>query len=368
MIKLYDECFKHSAFCIGGLPFHGVTLKEASMIVNDAVERRHRIFLSTPNLDWIRISSMNREFRVATLKSDLFIADGFPIVLIGKILGVPLSERVAGSDLIESLMCMQGKPIKVFFFGGEEGAGQRAFEEVNRKGGRLIAVGHLNPGFGTIEEMSSSEIIDQINQCAPDFLIVSLGSVKGQLWIEKNKDKLNASVISHLGAVINFFAGSVKRAPLWMQRSGLEWLWRTIQEPVLLGRYLRGFAFLSKYFARVVSYKAYMVKRRIFSIKGEDAGSVEVSIDNEKMFLRFYGSFFVSDVSEVLNAISKVIDDGANVVIDLRGCEYLGPGFVGMLLRIANYCESMSIPMEFRANKRIKDELFFCGAEYLLSN
>ena len=167
------------------------------------------------------------------------VADGKPIVWLARLLNIPIPERVAGSDLIEELIKnrTEHKILKVFFFGGEDGIAEAACEKLNSYNTGLKCVGSFNPGFGSIADMSSSEIIDQINQSNADFIIVSLGAKKGQAWIEKNRKNLNAPIISHLGAVVNFIAGTVSRSPKILQKSGLEWLWRIKEEPMLWKRY-----------------------------------------------------------------------------------------------------------------------------------
>jgi N-acetylglucosaminyldiphosphoundecaprenol N-acetyl-beta-D-mannosaminyltransferase len=82
-------------------------------------------------------------------------------------------------------------------------------------------VGYYDPEFVSVEKMGTAAIIEEINKHEIDFLIVSLGAKKGQTWIEKNRDKLNELIVSHLGAVVNFFSGLVKRSPKWMHCIGL---------------------------------------------------------------------------------------------------------------------------------------------------
>ncbi len=101
----------------------------------------------------------------------------------------------------------------------------------------LECVGHCYPGFGSVEEMSSYSVINTINQ-APGFHHRLSRGKEGASWIQLNKDKLRSPVISHLGAVVNFVAGTVKRAPVLVQKFGLEWLWRIKEEPALWRRYL----------------------------------------------------------------------------------------------------------------------------------
>jgi N-acetylglucosaminyldiphosphoundecaprenol N-acetyl-beta-D-mannosaminyltransferase len=112
-------------------------------------------------------------------------------------------------------------------------------QRINGDRGGLKAVGALNPGFGTVEQMSTADIIATINQTQPDILLVALGAKKGTQWIEHNRNRLNAKIISHLGTTINFMAGTVQRAPRLMRQFGMEWLWRICQEPKLFSRYVR---------------------------------------------------------------------------------------------------------------------------------
>ena len=103
----------------------------------------------------------------------------------------------------------------------------------------MVCVGFESPGYGDVESMSSPETIQRINAARADFVVVSLGAQKGQAWIVRNRERLSAPVVSHLGAVVNFVAGEVLRAPRWMQRGGMEWAWRILQEPALARRYAK---------------------------------------------------------------------------------------------------------------------------------
>lgn len=230
--------FSRNVWCLLGLPFDAVNLQQACDAILLATKSKQPCFLSTPNLNFLCAAQTDKAFRQSVINSELSIADGFPIVLIAKLLRIPIAERVAGSDLIDQLYRLDtNPPMKVFFLGGADGVGEQAIAKVNARPAGITAVGSYTPGFGSVEDMSTQKIIDYVNQHDIDFLIVSLGAKKGQAWIEFNRNRLKAQVISHLGAVINFFAGTVKRAPKLAQRFGLEWLWRIYQEPSLWRRY-----------------------------------------------------------------------------------------------------------------------------------
>jgi N-acetylglucosaminyldiphosphoundecaprenol N-acetyl-beta-D-mannosaminyltransferase len=221
-----------------GLPFDAITLDAAVAKIRSCAASGKPCFFSTPNLNFLITSQRDEAFRNSVIRSDLSLADGMLIVWLAKAIGLPITERVAGSDVFEALrQKSDAAKLKVFFFGGPPGVAERAAERINREDGGMECVGYESPGFGSVEEMSSDATIDKINGSGAVFLVVSLGAIKGQAWIELNRSRLKVPVMSHLGAVVNFVAGNVRRAPVWMQKTGLEWLWRVKEEPSLWRRY-----------------------------------------------------------------------------------------------------------------------------------
>ena len=227
------------------LPFHAVDMDTTVHRLCIAMRDRQRLFLSTPNLNFLIAAQRDAAFRASVLQSDLSVADGMPILWLARRQGTPLPERVAGASVFEALrrgdgQAVLGRSIKVFFFGGPPGVAERACEVLNAEhthGGHMQGVGALCPGFGTVQEMSTPEVLAAINASGADFLVVALGAQKGQAWILHNLPYLQVPVVSHLGAVVNFVAGTVRRAPPSWQRWGLEWLWRIKEEPGLFKRY-----------------------------------------------------------------------------------------------------------------------------------
>ncbi|HEY4067081.1 MAG TPA: WecB/TagA/CpsF family glycosyltransferase [Burkholderiaceae bacterium] len=229
--------------CLLGLPIDVVDLKAAVSRVTHAIRMRERCLVSTPNVNFLVAAQKSAEFRRSVQRSQLVLADGSPVIWLSKLMGAPLPERVSGADLFEALRHGQPAsakvPVKVFFFGGPPGAAESASEQLGT-GARedaSVGVGFDEAGFGSISDMSSPEQIDKINASAADFLVVSLGAAKGQSWILNNLERVTTPVISHLGAVVNFVSGRVTRAPVWVRRLHLEWLFRIWQEPALWRRY-----------------------------------------------------------------------------------------------------------------------------------
>jgi N-acetylglucosaminyldiphosphoundecaprenol N-acetyl-beta-D-mannosaminyltransferase len=224
-----------------GLVFDRIDLDGTVRHLQHCVATRRPCFLSTPNVNFVAAAAQERAFRGSVLRSNLSVADGFPIVLAARWMGLAFPGRVAGADVFERLQksgrSAERPPIKLFLFGGPPGVGAHAAAQLNAQAQGFECVGHDEGGFGDIEAMSSQATIDRINASGAEFVLVALGAKKGQAWIERNRARLHAPVISHLGAVINFAAQSVERAPPWMQRLGLEWVWRIVQEPQLWRRY-----------------------------------------------------------------------------------------------------------------------------------
>lgn len=242
---------------VGGLPFDALTLNEAVAQICAAINQRTPLFLSTPNLSFLMAARASDEFKASVLHSDLSVADGAPILWLARKQGTPLPERVAGADIFDSLRYggarhQLGREVRVFFFGGPEGVADQACQVLNREfeqDGHICGVGAIYPGHGSVEDMSREDWIDQINHSGADFLVVALGARKGQEWIMRNRHRITVPVISHLGAVVNFVAGTVRRAPRPLRRVGLEWLWRIKEEPELFNRYwVDGKGFLRLWF------------------------------------------------------------------------------------------------------------------------
>jgi N-acetylglucosaminyldiphosphoundecaprenol N-acetyl-beta-D-mannosaminyltransferase len=235
-----SAAFDRDVWAILGMPLDNVTLDEAAHIIERAVETRTRLSFVTPNVNWMVRALKDPSAMRQIVNADLSLADGVPVVWLAKQLGMPLQERVAGADLFQRLRTDNRDgvpPIRIFFFGGREGAAEGAHQTLLKENGRLVAAGWLNPGFGDVESMSTPSIRNQIKAANADFIIVSLCAAKGQAWIEHNQAHLNAPVIAHLGAVVDFAAGTIQRAPEWASKSGLEWVWRIIAEPSLWRRY-----------------------------------------------------------------------------------------------------------------------------------
>lgn len=230
--------FFRDVHCVLGLPFDALSEPRAVDRIRQAAASGERIFLSTPNLNFAMSCLNDASFRDSVVNSDLSTVDGAPILMVSRLLGIPLTDRVSGANLFERLLEPSARQLGVYFFGGPLGAAEAARQRINADPKRgMRCVGHHTPGFGDLDSMSGPALTAAIDASGADFVVVALGAKKGQAWIERNWPTMRAPVISHLGAVVNFAAGTVRRSPVLLQRIGLEWLWRIKEEPTLWRRY-----------------------------------------------------------------------------------------------------------------------------------
>lgn len=238
-IRQADD-FDRDVWSVLGVPIDRLNAAEALAAIERAARDGERLSFVTPNVNFLVRATRDEAERRRIIDADLSLVDGAPLVMFGRLLGMTSLTRCAGSDIFEALRkraSFGGKGLRVFFFGGRDGAGEAAAAALKAEGRGLQPVGALNPGFGDIEALSAPAIIDAINEAAPDFLVVALGASKGQAWIDANQDRLTVPVIAHLGAVVDFTAGTIARAPAFLRKLNLEWAWRIRAEPSLWRRY-----------------------------------------------------------------------------------------------------------------------------------
>lgn len=322
-----------------GLPFDVLNLESSVEQIQASMLESQLCFFSTPNLNFVIATQTDTDFFQSVVDSDLSVADGMPLIWVAKLLGIPLVERVAGSDIFKMLSENDASENKasVFFFGGEKGVAKAASIELEKKSRGMKSCGYYDPGFVPIDEMSSQQIINYINKANPDFLVVALGAKKGQSWIQLNRKKLNVPVISHLGAVVNFVAGTVERAPVLWQRMGLEWLWRIRQEPVLWKRYL--FDGLSFAKLLLVSVFPLAVYNRI--LRNSECFDKPCCIDSSMspdLVVYLSGSIHAQTLNSVKKFLSPILDNSiADLRLNFSAVSYIDGAFIGTLMIMQSF-------------------------------
>ena len=348
-IPLPLDDFSREVYCILGMPVDAIEMPAVLSCIEEAANTARPFVISTPNLNFLVNSLDDPEFRNSLLLSDLCTADGVPIIWIARLLGIPIRRRVAGSDMFALLKARPAdqKPLKVFFFGATESVAAAAARSLNSAQSKLQCVGWICPGFGTVEEMSSDETIDSINSSGADFLVVALGAKKGQLWLVRNHQRLRIPIRSHLGAVLNFQAGTVKRAPQLIQKCGLEWVWRIKEEPYLWRRYFHdGRILLWLMLTRILPLS---MLARLSLHKSEQyrhnlvIDLVEVS---NAVTVRLSGCATAGHVEQVVPHFRGAVSTGKRIVIDFSKAIAIDARFMGLLLMLLKQVKGRGTELE----------------------
>lgn len=218
-----------------------VTEKEALEKTEAIIRAGEPAYLVTPNIDhFVRLETDSR-FRDIYKKASLILMDGMPLVFLSKLTPDPVKEKISGSDFYYSVceMC-EKRGFSVFLFGAGLGVAEEAAKKTLLRYPRLNIAGFYSPPFGFESDCEQLEnALKKISEASPDVLVVALGSPKQEYFISNYFTHYNAILSLGLGATLDFVAGRVKRAPLWMQNCGLEWLYRLLKEPKRLAkRYL----------------------------------------------------------------------------------------------------------------------------------
>jgi len=220
-----------------GVRFDNVTTAEALTTIETMIDSRQPHYVVTANVDFLAQAQGDAELRRILANADLALCDGTPLVWASRLLGNPLPERVAGADLTPLLLKVAAeKQQRVYFLGGAPEALAEAVRRLQREHPTLVMAGHYSPPFRPLAEADNEEIVRRIREAQPDLVFVAFGCPKAEKWIAQHYRAAGAPVMVGVGATIDFLAGRVKRAPRWMQRAGLEWVFRLIQEPRRLWR------------------------------------------------------------------------------------------------------------------------------------
>lgn len=191
-------------------------------------------YVVTPNVDHAVLYQDNESLRQAYEGADMVLADGHPIVWTSMISGQRLPERVAGSELVPELFesFNERGRLRVFLLGAADGVAARAAKNMEEQWPNVETVGVYSPPMGFEKSDEECEtILQRLEEANADVVVVGLGAPKQEIWVSKYADRIPASAALCVGATIDFLAGEKKRAPVWMQRYGVEWLHRMCSEP-----------------------------------------------------------------------------------------------------------------------------------------
>jgi N-acetylglucosaminyldiphosphoundecaprenol N-acetyl-beta-D-mannosaminyltransferase len=222
---------------VGKVPLDLVSFNGALEAISELVESKRGGFVVTPNVDHVVLAEDDPRFRDAYADASLSLIDGTPLFWSTRLLGEQAPAKVSGSDLVEPLMARAGeRGWKVYLLGAMPGVAARAGEIFTQRY-RTQIVGAEGPMLSLNEgDAATAAAFEKVEAAKPDLLLLALGAPKQEILMHRWRKTYAPAVALGIGASLDFVAGTVKRAPVWMQKSGLEWAYRLGQEPRRLWR------------------------------------------------------------------------------------------------------------------------------------
>jgi N-acetylglucosaminyldiphosphoundecaprenol N-acetyl-beta-D-mannosaminyltransferase len=310
-----------------GLPINSLT-------VDEAVGTLERLILSggthqvcTLNVDiWLNALADAHLHRIVA-GSSLVLPDGMPLVWASGLLGCPLAERVTGVDLVPRLAELSArKGYKIFLLGAKPGVADRVSGLLERNYPGVRIVGTFAPAEENLIRMDHTEILRQIHAVSPDILLVAFGNPKQEKWIWMHRKRLGVPLAMGVGGSFDILVGDMRRAPRWIQKCGLEWAMRFLQEPVRLGpRYLRDFSGLARRLPMAL-LAAWCQRPYLGQSRVTKAPTPQV------MHVNVHGRLGAEIATAVQDATTASIVNGLVMVVHLHSVKQVTAAGLGVLL------------------------------------
>jgi N-acetylglucosaminyldiphosphoundecaprenol N-acetyl-beta-D-mannosaminyltransferase len=318
-----------------GIPIDDLTMPEALdrldefVRVGRATGKSHQV--ATVNADFVVKALDDPELRGILQGTDMATADGMPLVWGARLLGVDLAGRVTGADMVPALAeraCERG--YSLYLLGAAPGVAARAAEILQARHPGLRIAGVVSPPYGSILEMDPA-IVEGVRQARPDILLVAFGNPKQEKWISMHSRTLSVPVMIGIGGTLDFIAGVTRRAPDWMQRSGLEWLFRLVQEPKRLWRrYVVDLAGFGLFFVR--QWWAMRGSRVPSTVLPASESLSETLIVDGTAILPLRGRLERGNQDAFVRRADEALDVTPYLILDMTRAEFLDSSAFGTLV------------------------------------
>lgn len=215
--------------------FSDIKNEEIENVLESLILSDKKTKIYTPNPEILMLADKDKDFKEVLNKGDIVLPDGIGIVIASKIKRAGIKERVTGIDTMEKVLNIANENhLSIFILGGKPDRAKKALSKIGNKYPNINLAGEHHGYFNNDED-----IILKINKSKADILFVCLGAPKQEIWINNNLEKLeNVKLAMGVGGAVDIYSDSLKRAPKFFQKVGLEWLYRMIQEPKRFKRIL----------------------------------------------------------------------------------------------------------------------------------
>ena len=224
-------------FNVLGVSVSAMDLRIAVAAILAAARERRKGYICVTGVHGITEAQSDPEFRRILNASFLNTTDGMPLVWLGRHYVKPEVQRVYGPDLMLALFAAtQAVPFRHFFYGGAPGVAEKLRASLEARFPGVQVVGTYTPPFRPLDAEENAALTAQVSACQPDLMWIGLSTPKQERFMAEYLPQLDVTLMAGVGAAFDFHSGRVKQAPVWMQRSGLEWCYRLCSEPRRLGR------------------------------------------------------------------------------------------------------------------------------------
>ncbi len=221
-----------------GLKIHNVSTGQALEMLRYHAHQGRRFFICTPNVHFVMLAQRDSRFRLVVNNADLCIPDGMGVVYASRLLKTPLRGNVAGRLFVPRCCELaRDEGLSTYFLGARPGVAERAATVLRRAYPGLIVAGCYAPPFGFASRTEENErVIARLIDAKPDILFAALGNPLQEVWLAEHQERIGVPICMGVGSTLDVIAGTVRTAPRWMTKVGLEWLFRVLHEPRRLGR------------------------------------------------------------------------------------------------------------------------------------
>ena len=243
-----------------GVGISVLNLQIALQEIAEALHARRKGYICVTGVHGVMEAQNDEAFRAILNRAFLCTPDGMPMVWMGKIHGHAEMRRVYGPDLMLEV-CAWGEknPCRHFFFGGAPGVAERLAQKLQNQFPKMEVAGTFTPPFRSLTPAEETQLAERVHSAKPDILWVGLSTPKQEKFMAEFLPKLDVTLMIGVGAAFDFHSGRIKQAPRWMQRSGLEWVYRLGREPRRLARryFKNNPLFLLKILVQMAGFKEY---------------------------------------------------------------------------------------------------------------
>ena len=317
-----------------GLPFHDLTLDETLEYCRETMKGGAGHYLVTANVDFTTQAYEDPDLKKIVFFADRVVCDGMPLVWLSRLFGHPLRERVAGSDMVPRLLEICGRErLPVYFFGSDLATLEEAKIIVENRYPGLVVAGIDSPPMGAVIEWDNDALCEKMRLSGAKLLLACLGCPKQERWIFAHHHETGIPLSIGCGASLDFITGKQKRAPQWMQKTGMEWFWRMSGNPArLVQRYGKDFIFLLKASLRQAS----SLRRRghiVHQVRDSPHGG-QRKLDDSVTWIEWSGELRRNDLSGAPipdSIFSPLLLDASQVVL-------LDSSGLGRVAQLARAC------------------------------